>query len=57
MVHTYQHPRPALTVDCVVFGLDDGTLVGLACSSEGLASKGWPKYMGSAGQSGGSPLS
>ena len=26
MPHTYQHPRPALTVDCVVFGLDDGGL-------------------------------
>jgi 8-oxo-dGTP diphosphatase len=25
-MHTYEHPRPALTVDCVVFGLDDGTL-------------------------------
>jgi 8-oxo-dGTP diphosphatase len=23
---TYQHPRPALTVDCVVFGLDDSGL-------------------------------
>jgi 8-oxo-dGTP diphosphatase len=24
--HTYEYPRPALTVDCVVFGLDDGDL-------------------------------
>jgi 8-oxo-dGTP diphosphatase len=24
--HTYDHPRPALTVDCVVFGLDEGDL-------------------------------
>jgi ADP-ribose pyrophosphatase YjhB (NUDIX family) len=23
---TYEHPRPALTVDCVVFGLDEGDL-------------------------------
>lgn len=23
MSHTYKYPRPALTVDCVVFGLDD----------------------------------
>jgi 8-oxo-dGTP diphosphatase len=23
MPHTYEHPRPALTVDCVVFGLDE----------------------------------
>jgi 8-oxo-dGTP diphosphatase len=23
MAHTYEYPRPALTVDCVVFGLDD----------------------------------
>ncbi len=26
MKHTYRHPRPALTVDCVVFGLDEGDL-------------------------------
>jgi 8-oxo-dGTP diphosphatase len=26
MPHTYTHPRAALTVDCVVFGLDDGAL-------------------------------
>src|SRR3954465_12589225 len=26
MPHTYQYPRPALTVDCVVFGFDDGEL-------------------------------
>jgi 8-oxo-dGTP diphosphatase len=26
MTHTYTHPRAALTVDCVVFGLDDGAL-------------------------------
>jgi 8-oxo-dGTP diphosphatase len=26
MSHTYQHPRPALTVDCVVFGFDEGDL-------------------------------
>jgi 8-oxo-dGTP diphosphatase len=26
MAHTYEHPRPALTVDCVVFGLDEGDL-------------------------------
>lgn len=26
MKHTYQYPRPALTVDCVVFGLDDEDL-------------------------------
>lgn len=23
MAHSYEHPRPALTVDCVVFGLDE----------------------------------
>jgi len=23
MAHTYKYPRPALTVDCIVFGLDD----------------------------------
>jgi len=26
MAHTYEYPRPALTVDCVVFALDDGEL-------------------------------
>lgn len=26
MAHTYQYPRPALTVDCVVFGYDAGEL-------------------------------
>lgn len=26
MTHTYEYPRPALTVDCVVFGLDEGDL-------------------------------
>lgn len=26
MSHTYQYPRAALTVDCVVFGLDEGEL-------------------------------
>ena len=26
MSHTYKYPRPALTVDCVIFGLDDDDL-------------------------------
>ena len=26
MTHTYEHPRPALTVDCVVFGFDEEDL-------------------------------
>jgi 8-oxo-dGTP diphosphatase len=26
MTHTYEYPRPALTVDCVVFGLDEEDL-------------------------------
>src|SRR5712691_1996506 len=26
MPHTYKYPRPALTVDCVVFGYDEGEL-------------------------------
>ena len=26
MAHTYQYPRAALTVDCVVFGFDEGDL-------------------------------
>lgn len=25
MSYTYEYPRPALTVDCVIFGLDDGS--------------------------------
>ncbi|MCE9545242.1 MAG: PQQ-binding-like beta-propeller repeat protein [Planctomycetia bacterium] len=36
----------------LVFGLDTGTLVALACSSPGVATGGWPKYMGTLGQSG-----
>jgi outer membrane protein assembly factor BamB len=36
----------------VAFGLDDGTLVALVCTSEQLAAGGWPKYMGTLGQSG-----
>lgn len=26
MAYSYEHPRPAVAVDCVVFGLDDGSL-------------------------------
>lgn len=26
MKHSYDYPRPALTVDCVIFGLDDSGL-------------------------------
>ena len=26
MAYTYKHPRAALTVDCVVFGFDEGDL-------------------------------
>ncbi len=26
MPYVYEHPRPSLTVDCVVFGLDDADL-------------------------------
>ena len=26
MAYTYEYPRPALTVDCVVFGFDEGEL-------------------------------
>ena len=29
----------------LVFGLDNGTLVGLLCSSGGVAPRGWPKYL------------
>jgi 8-oxo-dGTP diphosphatase len=29
MAHTYEYPRPSLTVDCVIFGLDDTDLKAL----------------------------
>jgi outer membrane protein assembly factor BamB len=29
----------------LVFGLDNGTLVGILCSSGGVSRKGWSKYM------------
>jgi 8-oxo-dGTP diphosphatase len=37
---TYQYPRPALTVDCVVFGLDEGALKVL------LVQRGLPPFEG-----------
>jgi len=40
----------------VVFGLDNGTLVALQCASEKIAEGGWPKYMGTLGQSGTPPF-
>lgn len=40
MAHTYTHPRAALTVDCVVFGLDDGALKVL------LIQRGIPPFAG-----------
>ena len=36
----------------VVFGLDNETLVALECSSQGVVTAGWPKYMGTLSQSG-----
>ncbi len=36
----------------VVFGTDRGTLVALATTSGGLAKGGWPKFLGTLGQSG-----
>ncbi len=35
MPHTYDHPRPALTVDCVVFGVDDEDLKVLLVRRDG----------------------
>jgi outer membrane protein assembly factor BamB len=29
----------------LVFGLDNGTMVGILCSSGGVSKKGWPKYL------------
>ena len=40
MPHTYQYPRSALTVDCVVFGFDDGELKVL------LIERGLPPFKG-----------
>lgn len=36
----------------VLFGTDRGDLVALACSSSGVPKGGWPKFLGSPGQSG-----
>jgi len=36
----------------VVFGTDSGALVALNCASKSIADAGWPKYMGTSGQSG-----
>ncbi|MFK7998754.1 MAG: NUDIX domain-containing protein [Polyangiales bacterium] len=41
MTHTYEYPRPALTVDCVVFGIDDEDLKIL------LIERGVPPFEGS----------
>jgi hypothetical protein len=35
----------------VLFGLDDGTLVALKCSSRELAAGGWPKLLATLSQS------
>ena len=40
MPHTYEYPRAALTVDCVVFGFDDGELKVL------LIERGLPPFKG-----------
>jgi outer membrane protein assembly factor BamB len=39
----------------VIFGTDRGDIVALACSSSGLAKSGWPKFLGTAAQSGMTP--
>ena len=36
----------------LIFGLDNGSLVALYCTSSGLPPKGWPKYMRTVNQSG-----
>src|SRR5512142_2496857 len=41
MPYTYQYPRAALTVDCVVFGFDEGELKVL------LIERGLPPFKGS----------
>lgn len=47
LTHTYEYPRPALTVDCVVFGIDDEDLKIL------LIERGVPPFKGSWGLPGG----
>ncbi|MCY2986987.1 MAG: PQQ-binding-like beta-propeller repeat protein, partial [Planctomycetota bacterium] len=41
----------------VAFGLDDGSLAVLLCTSQRVAAKGWPKAHGTLGQSGWTPAS
>lgn len=41
-----------LAAEQLAFGLDDGTLVALRCSSAALAQGGWPKVAGNPAQSG-----
>ncbi len=41
MPHTYQYPRAALTVDCVVFGFDEGELKVLLIERGQEPFKGW----------------
>jgi hypothetical protein len=36
----------------LVFGLDDGGLVALGCTSRRLAGRAWPKFRGSLAQAG-----
>jgi len=40
MPYTYDHPRPALTVDCVIFGFDEGELKVLLIERGGEPFKG-----------------
>ena len=41
MPSTYEYPRPALTVDCVVFGLDEANLKVLLIQRELEPHRGW----------------
>lgn len=41
MVYTYEYPRPSVTVDCIIFGLDDDGLKVL------LIERGQPPFQGS----------
>jgi outer membrane protein assembly factor BamB len=47
-------PGTVIWNERLAFGLDDGRVAVLQCSSKGLA-KGWPKFLGTAGQSGVAP--
>jgi len=45
-------PGAVIAPGLVAFCLDDGSLVALKCSSQGLSTGGWPIYLGNRNQAG-----